>query len=184
MQVAERDGGHADVGGVLAAEERGLAHEGGGAERGVVEPDVEGGGDEQLPERLAGLPPLAVARQPGARADPVERRVGRVEAVQGQGGEGRAQPVGRGEQLVAGEGGQEVQRAGGLGAVEPPRGAVGGEHPDVEAVLDADAVQRVQPGQQPLVRRAALEEDVLPVVDGQAVPGEGVGGAAERGRAS
>src|SRR5690242_21423715 len=69
------------------------------------------------------------------------------------------------------------------GAAEPclPRLAIGsgGQDGHVEAVLHGRVPGHAELVQQATVGRAAAEEDVLAGVDGQAVPAERAGGAAE-----
>ena len=81
---AERDGGHADVGGPRLGEQAGLEHHRGERQRHLVGPGVQGGDADQVPERGRGGGVLPVAAQPLAEGEPVQRRVGEVQALQGE----------------------------------------------------------------------------------------------------
>ena len=68
VQFAQREGGDADVGRVVLAEQAGLDHGGGQRQRGVVAGDVQGGDGEQVPQGAAG--PVAL---PGAASQSPKR---------------------------------------------------------------------------------------------------------------
>src|SRR5208282_4802914 len=70
VQLAQRPGGYADVGGVVPAEQAGLHHGGGQRQRSVVTGDVQGRNREQVPQGTTG--PLALA--PGG--EPVTEALG------------------------------------------------------------------------------------------------------------
>src|SRR5690349_21573887 len=65
------------------------------------------------------------------------------------------------------------------GAAEPGLSASWGQDGHVEAILHGRVPGHAELVQQAAVGRAAAEEDVLAGVDGQAVPAERAGGAAE-----
>ncbi len=185
---AERGGGDADVGGARVGEQTGLEHLRRERHRDLVGPGVQGGDADQVPQGRLGGGVLPVAAQPLAEGDPVQRRVGEVQALQGERAADDPGAVGRGQVRVAGEAARQVERDGQAGPLEPSegahRGVLGpgdGEHRDVEAVLQVDQPGGAEPLQQASVGGAAPQVDVLAVVDGQLAALEGERQAAEPG---
>ncbi len=125
-----------------------------------------------------------MAAQPAAEVLPVEGGVGGVEAAQGERGTADGGLLGEAQVRIAGEARAEVERDGQGVAPQPaqaPAAAVEDGH--VEAVLHGREGGAVDPVEEPAVRGAAAQVDVLAVVDGEAAALEGEGEAAEAGAA-
>ena len=183
VQFAQGEGGDADVGGVVLAQQAGLDHGGGQREGRVVARDVQGRDGEQVPQGPAGALALATGRQPVTEALLVDPGTGRVDEAHGQSGPCHAGPFGQRKKGVPAQGGQHMQGARQRGPAEPPapRGRAGGQHAHVEAVLDRGVLGHAEPAEQVAVGGAAAQEDVLAGVDGQAVAAERAGRAAQPG---
>ena len=204
MQLAQGQGGDADVGGVFLAEQAGLDHGGGQGQGRVVAGDVQGRDGEQVPQGPAGAVALTPGRQPVTKALLVDPRSGRVDAAHSEGGSCHAGPFSQRKKGVPAEGRQHMQGARQRGPAEPspaggqggrpprasraggrPRGASragsGGQHGDVEPVLDGGMGGHAERVQQAAVGGAAAEVDVLAGVDDEAVAGEGAGRPAQPG---
>jgi hypothetical protein len=120
-----------------------------------------------------------VAREPRAEGLLVERAILRVEAAQRQRGPHRSRAVGGGEVGVARERAGEMQRGGQPRAPQAAGRPARRQHGDVEPRLQRRRFARAEALEQREVVGTAAQEDVLPVVEAQAVAVERVGGAAE-----
>ena len=179
MQVPERRGGVADVGGVGLVEQAGPEDGRGQGEAGVVRAQVEGGRAHDVEQGRERQVVLAVPPQEPAQGLGVERGVRGVEALQGERAAHGPKP-GRGRQHgVAQQGGREVRRR---GQPRPPQPRLGAgrdgalvrarDDRDVEAALQRGRGGGVDPVEEPAVGRAAPQEDVLAVVDGELAAAE------------
>ncbi len=90
VEVPERHGRPADVGGARFREEPRPEDLRGERRRGVRRGGVERGDTDEVPEGLDGALRLPLTAQPGGEVDAVERGVGRIEAAQCQRGAGDA----------------------------------------------------------------------------------------------
>ncbi len=106
-----------------------------------------------------------------------QRGVGRVEALEREGGADDAGALGGREMRIAGQAPGEVQRYGERGTAQPAEPhPVGVQYGYVHTVLEGHQLRGADPLQQPGVGGAAAEMDMLAVVDGQLA---GAGVAAE-----
>ena len=151
VQVAERHGRDADVGGVLGAEQRRLDHGRRQRQVGVVPGDVQRGDDEQVPQPAAGQLALAVAASQSPSRWSSSRRIGRVDEPHRERGPADLQPVGQRQQPVPGQRRGQVQRARQSGAAAARAGPPGPRTVTSNRSWKVDLVGHAEPGQQRLV---------------------------------
>ena len=181
VQLGQRHRRPADVASVVGLEEPGAKDHGGQGQGGLVGPHVERRQHDQVPQALDGPGTLAVSGQPGAEALPIERRIGQVEAAQGQQGPAEPEAVGHRDVPVPQERGGQVQGGGRPGAGDGRPPTPGSKHGEVEAGLEVDLVAGADATEEVPVGGATAQKDVLAVVEPHPIALEGPGETAELG---
>ena len=183
VQGRQRHPGPSDVGRAGLGEQPGHEHLGRQLEGGVGCGGVDCRQHDQVPECLDGGCVLAVGGQPVTESHIVERGIVGIEPSQRQARPQHAQPLAEAQMRVGQQGRRQVQRGRSGRLLDGSDRTARCQHGDVEPALHPHAVGRADPFQERSVGGAAAHEDVLAVVEPDAVTLERPGGAAESGAA-
>src|SRR5262249_8314757 len=132
-----------------------------------------------VPEAVDGGVALALLGEPVAEAARVERWVGELETRQASRGPRRPQAGRERERSEAQQARRAVRRARQAGAPGPGGAAAGRRDGERQAIVKPRAILDAEPAQEAAVGVAAAQEDVLPVVDLEALVSSRPGGAAQ-----
>jgi hypothetical protein len=179
VDALERHPGPADVGGIRLPEQTRLEDHRGQRERSIARAGVERRPRHEIPEAIDRARRLPGPCQPRAEAALVERRILEVELREPQRGRRDPQALGPRHVREAREARRPMQRRRKPVTAQPRNPPAGRDDRNREPALDLDPIARADPLEEAAIRRAAAQEDVLPVVDREALVLRRPGGASQ-----